>query len=348
MWALLLGFATAGTAVSFYIDLHTHHSRKRVGFGAFLVWVTPGLAAMTVAWVFGLPGAGVFVALNWFGFCVWKGAMTLEEMQYAVVERLGKYHTTFFNGLHVRVIGIDRIRPVSVSDRKERKLVEVSVGDLRSMPIRLYALDRDNKIDFVSTAVAPEGIPSVGGISAPIDATLFVEVGEPGKTNPEEDVYRWAYGFTDPGKRLYSLVDSVLRPKLQSITIDEANTNRDDIADTVVESIAPAFREVGVYPRPERKSLVIEDIDLPEEWVTLRQKAVEGKLEAEQRQAQVAGYIEPIRLIMDTLGMSHKQAIDFYNTQQGLNVLRETKPNMTLVGDGLSGVLGTFNLGSKE
>jgi hypothetical protein len=73
-------------------------------------------------------GIGLGLAFAWIGFCIFQGTIILEQQQYAVIERLGKYQTVYFRGWKVLVIGVDKIRG--------------EIGDMRAKEYQLYADER--------------------------------------------------------------------------------------------------------------------------------------------------------------------------------------------------------------
>ena len=296
----------------------------------FSIWFLPAIVSISIGISVNAWGAGLGLAFVWLGFCIFQGSIIVKQQEYVVIERLGKFLTVYFRGWHVRVIGVDRIR---------------TTGDLLAKQLLLYTDPKGNQlINFKDT-------------SAPIDASIWYQIGNPddiaadtvdGWRRIAKAVKAWVYTYANPEKRIDDLVDSALRPKFQEGSIEDANKSKDSIADGVREEILPEMEMFGAYAPKGKKFLVIENIKLPEEVIKLREMALEGQKRAEENVSEAAGYWGAIKAIQDNLKVDAKEARSIYETQRGLDTLRETKPVMTLVGKDFGTVLGTLNLGSTH
>ncbi len=293
-----------------------------------IVWYVPMAIAITVGRVLQVWGLGYGLAFAWLGFCIYAGSLVLREQEFAVIERNGVYRTVYFRGWHIRVIGVDTIR---------------KYGDMRASEYELYSDDRATEIDFTD------------GVSAPVVVKLWWRIGNPGHAavgkedwkELTEAVQRWTYRYQDARIRAFSLVDAELRPRLQAKTSDQASVDRNGIADETVAAIRDSFEEIGIYEPTGKKLLVIEDIAFSEEVIRARQEVLVGDKRAKEMEAESSGYWKAIKSISEHLNISTEEARKIYETQRGLDALREIKPSMNLVGKDVGSVLATLNLGSK-
>lgn len=298
----------------------------------FIVWVLPAIVLASTGIAVGLWGAGFGLASIWLGFCVAKGSIILSHREFALVERLGRYQTVYFEGWNVLVIGVDTVR---------------NQGFMRTERLRMYT-NENGRTDRAVMDFACGG-------SAPIDASVWYHIGDPQDIRDEnwtalrEDIKKWTYAYANPVERIDNLVDDELRPLIQAETIDSASTKtkRSGIANEVMTSVAPELRAIGVYPPDDGKNLTIEDIDLPDAIIAIRELKLKGEKESEENVSRALGYWKPIKEIADKLSISVEKAREIYETQRGLETLREVKPTMTLVGENMKNVLGTVNLGGK-
>lgn len=292
----------------------------------FIVWFLPAIVLASAGTTIGWWGPGFGLAFVWIGFCIYQGSMIVGQQEWFVIERLGKFKTVYFRGWHVRVIGVDTVR---------------AEGTLCAQRLQLYSDDNATDIDFTDA-------------SAPIDASIWYQVGNPDDIanakwkDVAESVKAWIYTYAKPIERIEDLADGGLRPLLQAKTIDEASTDRNGIADTVMGSIAPEMAKFGAYSPSADKRLIIEDVAIPPHVIELREMALEGEKRAQESENEAGGYWKSIKAIKDNLSVSVEVARSIYETQRGLDTLEKTKPSLTLMGKDLNGVLGTISLGSRE
>jgi hypothetical protein len=224
------------------------------------------------------------------------------------------------------VIGVDRVH---------------ARGDLLAKRLQLYAGDSASKIDFSDT-------------SAPINASIWYQIGDPVDITRRswdkvaDAIRTWVYSYERPEERVAHLVDGELRPLFQRMTIEQANQDRDSVADIVMQAIVPEMSKLGAYTPSDKKRLVIEDIVVSDDVIKLRETALRGMKRAEEIENEAAGYWRAIKTIQDNLKVSVDDARRIYETQRGLDTIGKTKPNLTLIGKDFGGVLGTINLGDKH
>ena len=296
---------------------------KSIWLWRAIIWMLPALLLATAGYFVGVWGLGFGLGLIWMAVVISSGIMVLGQMEFAVMEVLGQFRKVWFKGLHFRVIGVEQVR---------------MRGDFLAKRLELYADEAAPEMDFTDA-------------SSPIDASMWYRIGEPGPITYArykqlaDDVQKWVYAYKNPEERIYNLVDAELRPLLQSKSIDEASIDRNGIAKRVTEEILPQLREMGIYLPSEEKRLVIEDIDLPDAVIQLRELKLKGEKLAAETEAESVGYWKAIKEIADKLGVSTTEATRIYETQRGLNTLPEIKANVSLVSRDIGGVLGTINLG---
>ena len=259
-------------------------------------------------------------------FLVW-GFRIVPTVHYIVVERLGQYYYTKENGWALLVLPgiIDRIAP------------DGGRGDYKYKKVDLYTSggSKDN-IDFTDG-------------SAPIKAEIWYRINPDQKDSPA----LWTYVVKDSEARVREVIDSVARPKLQKISIDEAQQNLDSISEGVRNDpgVQRALKNVGAQLDPTR-GFLITDVELPPGIVTMREELLVGTKEAGKQATQGLGYVRTILAIIEeakknsqTIGL--EQAISIYQTQRALETLGKTGANITLVGENVKGVLMTMGLGGK-
>jgi regulator of protease activity HflC (stomatin/prohibitin superfamily) len=291
----------------------------------FVIWFVPAIVLIVVGSIIGLWGAGIGLAFVWIGFCIFQGSIIVEQQEYAVIERLGKFKMVYFRGWHIRVIGVDSIRGGAK-------------GDLRAKQLKLYSETNPPNVDFSDA-------------SAPVDASIWRQIGNSDDIvagrweKVTESIRDWTYLYENPDQRIDDLVGGELRPLCQGKKISEANKDRDSIAHTVMEAVVQEMNKFGAYTPNDKKRLVISDIRIPPEIIALREMALEGEKRAQESVNEAAGYWKAIREIADHLHITVQEARGIFETQRGLDTIRETKPSITLVGKDLSGVL--INLGVK-
>lgn len=137
-----------------------------------------------------------------------------------VTEVLGKYHSTWYAGPHLRIPIFERVaRRVNVKEQ---------VGDFAA----IEAITKDN-------------------VMLQVDSVVFYKVRE-NDDNPR----KYAYGVTNPEKAIELLAATTLRNVVGEMTLDEALTSRERINDTMRNVLDGATDDWGVLVRRvEIKSL---------------------------------------------------------------------------------------------
>ena len=198
-------------------------------------------------------------------------------------------------------------------------------------------------MDFTDGVTAPVSIKAAYGVGDPED----IEGGYWDKVT--ESVRLYTYRYTDPKERIDALIDGALRPRLQSLTSDEAQKNTDRECAAAANAVSNALEKIGVYLSDE-EALIVEDIGLPEEVIAIRQQELKGKKDAIAEQARLAAPAHAILAVRDALragGLERTDAeiVQMLMTQQGLEAIRGTGANVTLVGKDVGGLLNLIGVG---
>lgn len=308
-----------------------------------LDWITfgfPGLvlligtAAVGIYFDAGVIGSillGLSLAILWASIVFAFGYVSISKRQYAVYERFGKVRLVLFEG-------IGWVNPLF--DR-----LNGSVGSLAMKEIRLYTDEPGRaEMDFTD-ASAPVHVKSAYSVGRPEDADA---------NNWEalrDAVIAFTYTYSNPESRIETILDGELRPRLQAMSIDDAQHSNDEACMAAALAAADTLSTFGVY-QPAQSPIVVEDIDLPESVVALRQQVLEGEKEAERDALQLQGPARAIVAVREALtdagvSMSDEDIVKFLLTQQGLDTISKTGANITLVSPDVEGLLKTLGVGGK-
>ncbi len=321
-----------------------------VGMGIFggipaiiALFAGAGLASL----IFGLAGT-----LFWFAFYLAKGLRKVEEKQFRVVERVGKYHRTLHEGLVVLCLPdiIDRFAPHGGDN-----------GDFKYHIIEVNDDDPKNALDFKD-----------GGTGTPVLSIMYRVIhSEPGETpqitvgtkvfkpnlpdkKDKDGAYLYVYVVQQSEDRIREVIMGSLRPLLQKKTVDDACSELIDISTSIRqdEEVTQALINMGVELDPHR-GVILTDIRLAASIVQARDEAIIGKKNAEKQAAQGSGYINAILAIIEA-GKKAGQKISFdkargiYETQRGLEVLAQKPGSMNFVAPGINNALVSMNVSDPQ
>lgn len=294
----------------------------------FPIVILPSIVFVLFGAIFDAWGAGAFVGLVWIGYAIFNGTQIVKQQEFLVTEVLGKCgdQGVRFAGWHVLLPWVEQIR---------------AQGDLRTKRLSIYGEGAGTLIDFKD------------GTSAPVVVSAWYQVGEPNAvanqnwTAVAKDVRLWVYTYTHPEDRIRSLIDGALRPLLQMKDIDEANVDRNGLAEQVMSQVAPEMRKFGAYPQNNGVRLVIEDIKIPPEIARMRAQVLEAKKVVERATREAMGTAQVINLIARECGMNQEDARKMYMYLRGLETIKSTGANVTLIGSGIQGVVGTLNMDKR-
>ncbi len=291
--------------------------RKRplMWFVGFLLVSVPGvllgLGLLPFAGaVFGGLGAGLSYSLLsgvliWLAIIVALGFRVVPSMEAQVVERLGNYYRTLNSGPRILLPFLDKV---------------VNVVDLKKQEIRLYQDEGVNHAwDFTNA--------SAGGT-----AKAYYKVKDPVK---------WTYAFSDPVGRIEERFDSTVRPMLQLLDIDNAQIHKTRISQWASDFLRESM-ENNLGAEVER--MLITDIDVPPEAQEARMKRLVGEKTAQETRARQLGYAQAINDLIEELKAGipegveipyerlREEAMKIFEQQQGLDAVRNTGSNISLIG----------------
>lgn len=315
--------------------------------------LSPGIRVTTLDWLTLAIPSGVLVvtgcfigyelssvsaALNcalslpiiWATMLICTGMKITGKKGYLVIERFGQFRTVLFRGIGWINPLFDKIR--------------IKDGSLKIHQLRLYQDEEKRaKLDFTDGVTAVVSIMASYGVGSAQD----FEAQDWDKVSA--DVVKYTYKYTNPEKRIDALLDNAVRPLLQSMTSDAAQKDTSAECDNAAKAVETPLAEIGVY-LPEERALVIEDIDIPDSVIEIREKAKRGEAEALAEQSRLRAPVRTIIAVREELktagvNLSDKEVIDMLLTQQGLETIRNTGANVTLVGKDVGGLLNLIGVG---
>ncbi|CAN5703099.1 hypothetical protein BH11PAT2_BH11PAT2_05680 [soil metagenome] len=302
-----------------------------------LSWGIPSLVLSSIgAWIGSLLGVGIgtfiFLLVIWSAGFWAAGFMVVPEAWYVVIERFGHFHSVKFPGWRWKNPFFD---------------YERSRDCMSARPFQLYA-EGDEKavIDFIDG-------------SAPITAMSWYSIGNPVDVASENwdevtaQIALWTYRYINPRKRASSIFDGALRPKLQALTIDQAQVGGDTTAEEAVAEAKPTLAGLGAYPTTSGKALIIDDIKLPPEVIAQRQRKLAGEKAADEETLKAQGPARAANAIVAAARLAgnritYKDALAQVMQQMAYDTLRNTGANITLVGQDLPGVTKMINIGNNN
>ena len=134
------------------------------------------------------------------------GVNIVPESSAYVVERLGKYYTTWTPGLHIKIPLIDQVR---------RKVIL-----------------KERTADF-----APQPVITKDNVTMQIDSVVYFKV-----TDPK----LYAYGVENPIMAMENLTATALRNIVGDMTLDETLTSREKINGTMLSTVDTATDPWGI------------------------------------------------------------------------------------------------------
>jgi regulator of protease activity HflC (stomatin/prohibitin superfamily) len=266
----------------------------------------------------------------WVGIYIYLGWIEIPQKEAQVIERFGGYCRVLQKGINILCLPgiVDEV---------------VYVVNLKRQRVDLFQDEGASAMDF-----------SDG--TAPVKAQVWFTV-------RDKEVTKFVYAITDPISWIQERVDDYVRPLMQGFSVDDAQL--------VKAKVSNGFREVPDNAIPDKKgkepkslhdevedtigidwhSLLITDIDLPPEVRKARQRRIDGKTAAEERNRIATGYIEAINMMVeesrpkDAEGnptgeptQTFEQCKEIFDRNEGLRTLREAD-GVTFVGSNLSNIM---------
>ena len=294
------------------------------------------LLACTVAGVYASYGTAGF-GLGLFCFFIWAaliiaiGITPIDVNTYLVVQRFSAYRTVMYRGLGWVNPIFDRIRG--------------EPGTLRVKGYRLFEDDAErSEVDFRDA-------------SATCYITAFYGIGHADDISSEkwaeltDAVRKYTYGYENPRKRAEAVLDGKLRPLLEAKTLEEAQRDKSVVCKQAASEASMMLEDIGLY-QPQEGALIIEDIDLPDAVIALRELVLEGEKQADAETLRLQGPARAVIAARDLLNagpdgdkMTLRETIAWLQTQQGLETIRNAGSNITFVGKDIPGLLNILNVG---
>jgi hypothetical protein len=295
-----------------------------------LTWLVPALALGALGFLVGglfdrAPGIGLALPILWTATFIGAGFFTVEQQCWIVVQRLGQFHSVKLQGVRWMNFVFDRV--------KQR-------GNVLAHRHTLYSEGAsDAEIDFKDATAA-------------IKASYWFSVGNPkdiaerNQANLKRDIALYVYRYADPIGRISGAIDGALRPLLQNLTIDQAQTGGEAACLQASAEAAPAMKLVGTYP-PAEKPIIIDDIVVPQDIQEIRESELKGEKEGKAAAARMAAPIAVVTAMKNAAGngLTFQDVERIVARSQVLDTLGKTGSNITLIGRDVDGLVGTFEVG---
>lgn len=301
-----------------------------VFFGGVIIVMIVGFFVSVGApdeWSLGLTPMFTGVIL-WSIFYAYCGFRIVQNREYLVIERFGEFNRIVHMGPRILCFPglIDKI---------------IAKGTLRNQEVELFKDETPPyKVDFDdgSTEVRCKAWFHIGPENT--DDILIIN----------EAIYKFTYSLKDEQgalERIEDVLESSFVPLLQALSIKNALTKKDEVADKAAgeQAVKEALEAVGIVLCAP-KGFIITDIVLPLEIIALRQKKLEGESEADKQAEQGLGYARTIEAIAKKLGISVSEARAIYETQRGLETLQGVKANVTFVSPSIQGIQTMIGINS--
>lgn len=311
------------------------------GFGILgLIGLLTGVVVSTgfFAALFGLL-AGCTI---WAGIRLGNDLRVVQKQQFLVVERFGEFHRVYHDGLQLLLL-------VGIIDRIK------SEDTLAYQAFEVYTGDAGAAIDFKDA-------------SAPVTAVTWFAIGDPKKKEKmvaddwaeiDEDIIQWTYAYEKVRQRIQEIVDGFVRPRLQNLTLDEAQVEKDKGGDKKEKglgdelrtdrTVKAALKELGAYFDP-KKALIISDIQIPDDLVKERARRLIALATANADEALAEGFKNSIKTIKDAVpGVSEEDVLQAVLTRLGYDTVQKLNvKDLQLIASDVGGVVRTLQVGNQS
>lgn len=164
-------------------------------------------------------------------FVVWfiiaffiSGLIVVKQSERVLIERLGKYRTTFGPGIHFRIPIIDRMRSLEWKEFDEKN---------QSRYTRIKRIDMREKVyDFPR-----QGVITKDNVLISINALLYYQISDPVKA---------AYEIVNLPEAIEKLTQTTLRNVIGELDLDSTLTSRDTINNRLRDILDAATDKWGV------------------------------------------------------------------------------------------------------
>lgn len=267
-------------------------------------------------------GFGIGVAI-WTILYVLFGWRTVDQNTVLPIERFGIYSGFWPAGPAVLCFPglIDREKePVSLAAQEIRLYVDEDGTPRKNMAV-----------DFVN-------------MTAPVDAKVLWRI-DP--TAMSWNIKKFLYATDDALKYIADVCDDALRHALSTLTLDEAKAQKNTIAKELAQDpdITRALGRVGACLFG--KGVLLTDIQLPPAIEAMQNLALEGEKMAGKTTLIARGQAQAIAALKMEAGklgvvLTDEQATDLYLKGIGLDALKGSGANITLVGENVGSILGAL------
>lgn len=278
----------------------------------------------------GIGHTPVFTAIVlWISLYAYWGFRIIPNKGYLVIERFGEFNRIVHTGPRILCFPglIDKI---------------IATGTLRNQELELFKDETPvYRVDFTDG-------------SAPVECKVWFRIGGNAEKISEidENIYKFTYSLKDEKsvrERIEDVLESIFVPRLQELSIQEALTKKDVIADDSSKepSVKDSLSAVGIFLCTP-KGFVITDIILSEDIVKLRQEKLKGGAEADKQTAQGLGYARTINAIIKELGVTAKEAREIYETQRGLETIEKLRANVQFIAPSIKDIQKTIGVNQGQ
>lgn len=263
----------------------------------------------TDPWPWIIVIALLFVIILYLGSRV---RVVSQSTQY-VVERLGKYYTTWISGLHFLWPFVDRIRRTYRPNGQPDDIISL----------------KEQVLDF-----APQAVITKDNVTMQIDTVVFLQI---------TDSKLYVYGAENPGLLIEHLTATTLRNIIGELELDQTLTSRDLINEKMRNILDEATDPWGIkINRVEVKNIVPpkEIREAMEKQMRAERERRESILIAEGKKASAILEAEGEKMSAilraeakkeQSIREAEGQAIAILKVQeataQGLTLIREAKPD---------------------
>jgi len=229
-----------------------------------------------------------------------------------VVERLGKYYTTWISGLHFLVPFVDRIRTTYRPNGSPDNVISL----------------KEQMLDF-----APQSVITKDNVTMQIDTVVFLQI---------TDAKLYVYGAENPGLLIEHLTATTLRNIIGDLELDETLTSRDLINEKMRKILDLATDPWGI----KINRVEVKNIIPPKEIREAMEKQM--RAERERRQSILIAEGKKASAILEAEGEKSAEAKKEQNIREaegqaeailtvqsaiarGITLIKDTKPDAAVL-----------------
>ncbi|MEZ4200649.1 MAG: hypothetical protein R3B69_03645 [Candidatus Paceibacterota bacterium] len=307
--------------------------------------------------VFGLLGFSLGYQMEYpiwglsFGWATWiairigNDFRVIPKQEYRVVERFGQLYRVAHSGPRLFLL-------LGLID----KYAKNGAGTLAYQRFEIYKGESEKEDDKKAEIDFRDA-------SAPVTATVWYAVAqqklkeawESDWSDINEQIIAWTYAFDDPMQRLFELVDGFVRPRLQELTLDEAQveTTKDPQNQSMSKlllkdrDIKRAMAELGAEFDPN-KPFVLSDVAVPEELQKVRSERLVASARADADKETGRGVSEAIDQIATSLEGDKAAALAAFQTRVAQEVVKNKPGDVQFIASDVGGLTRTLEVAPKQ